>query len=131
MVEALARIDSAVAWNINVAGSATLTVARLRPGGIEQILGDRSTPPIFASAASPRCSATPVDGGMCVSGEVHFVSGCEDADWIHLFAEVEPDPESSGETAPAPGCPRGFRSPSRREGDGHVARHGNARYGLV
>lgn len=100
-VEALARIDGAVAWNVNVAGSAAVNLARLDRGGITRILGGHDLPPVLASAASPQCTATAVEGGLRVSGEVRFVSGCEDAEWILVIALVTP-PGGADDPPPAP-----------------------------
>lgn len=103
VVEALARIDSAAAWNVNVAGSAAVLATRLPVSGRTRILGGGEPPPVMAAAAFPRCAATAVEGGLRVSGDVHFVSGCEDADWLQILVEVagaDPPPVPEGAGAP-------------------------------
>lgn len=66
-------------------------VARISQMGLDRIFDGRETPPVFAGAAFPPCAATVVDGGIRVSGEVRFVSGCEDADWVFAVAMVAPE----------------------------------------
>ncbi|MGE0878801.1 MAG: acyl-CoA dehydrogenase family protein [Acidimicrobiia bacterium] len=95
--ELLARIDSAVGWNANQANGGALMASRLSPAAIDRLFGGRSLPPVFAGAAAPMCRAVPVEGGYEVTGEVRFVSGCEDADWIFAMAAI-PDPDGG----PAP-----------------------------
>jgi indole-3-acetate monooxygenase len=86
--EAVARIDSAAAWNLVMNGTVTGFLAWLPEEGAKEILADGPT--TVAGALFPPQPATRVDGGWRVTGHVPYASGCANARWWALPA-VEMD----------------------------------------
>ena len=86
--EAVARIDSAAAWNLVMNGTVTGFIAWLPADGAEEVMADGPT--TLAGALFPPQPATRVDGGWRVSGHVPYASGCANARWWALPA-VEMD----------------------------------------
>ena len=78
--EAVARIDSAAAWNLMLSAGASI----FSPVFLAKGLDDWYSKPkgIFAGALNPPGKAVPVDGGYRVTARTPFVSGCQNAEWI-------------------------------------------------
>jgi len=101
--EAIARIDSAAAWNLVMNGTITGFLAWLPEEGVKEILADGPT--TVAGALFPPQPATRVDGGWRVTGHVPYASGCANTRWWALPAvEMDGDkPKADPETGqPAP-----------------------------
>jgi alkylation response protein AidB-like acyl-CoA dehydrogenase len=86
VAEALARIDSAAAWNAQVCNASELFGAWFSDDASLQIFGAADA--IVAGAFNPHRRAEPVDGGYRVSGRTPFNSGCHGATWFIGLADV-------------------------------------------
>ena len=86
--EAVARIDSAAAWNLVMNGTVTGFIAWLPADGAREILAEGPT--TLAGALFPPQPAIRVEGGWRVTGHVPYASGCANATWWALPA-VEMD----------------------------------------
>lgn len=97
--EAVARIDSAAAWNLAQASAGIFMSARLSAEGLDRIYG-KLAQPIFSGAGFPPGTATRVEGGFTVSARLPFVSGCHRADWFFfpILTMVGDQPESDPNT---------------------------------
>ena len=101
--EAVARIDSAAAWNLVMNGTVTGFLAWLPEEGAKEMLADGPT--TVAGALFPPQPATRVDGGWRVTGHVPYASGCANARWWALPAiemdgdKPKVDPQT-GQAAP-------------------------------
>jgi indole-3-acetate monooxygenase len=101
--EAVARIDSAAAWNLVMNGTVTGFIAWLPADGAREILADGPT--TLAGALFPPQPAVRAEGGWRVTGHVPYASGCANAKWWALPAvemdgdkpKVDPD---TGQSAP-------------------------------
>ncbi len=102
--EAVAKIDSAAGWNLQIAAAAAGFIAWLPAEGAEEIYAD-GPDLVVAGAFFPPAGATKVDGGWVATGRTPFASGCHRADWF-LMPMVEMDGElpkidpATGEPAP-------------------------------
>ena len=108
--EAVARIDSAAAWNL-VMNQATGGFAAWLPAeGAEELFGDGPT--TVAGSFFPPGRATRVEGGWRITGQVAFTSGCDNARWLFMPAvEMDGDGQQSSSLAPRPrSSTRGTRS---------------------
>lgn len=76
--EAVARLDSAAAWNLQIAVAASTLMAFLPDAGAEEICSES---PQIAGALFPPGRAVPVEGGYRISARCPFVSGCHQASW--------------------------------------------------
>ena len=89
-IEEVARHDASVAWNMFVANSATLIAPFLDLDVARTIYADPRT--LIAWGPPNACQARAVDGGYRVSGRWDFASGCRQATWMGVHANVvEPD----------------------------------------
>ena len=101
--EAVARTDSAAAWNLVMNGTVTGFIAWLPADGAKELLADGPT--TLAGALFPPQPATRVEGGWRVTGHVPYASGCNNAKWMALPAvemdgdKPKVDPET-GRSAP-------------------------------
>jgi alkylation response protein AidB-like acyl-CoA dehydrogenase len=86
--EAVARIESAAAWNLVMNGTVTGFIAWLPADGAKEMLAEGPT--TVAGALFPPQPAIRVDGGWRVTGQVPYASGCTNAKWLALPA-VEMD----------------------------------------
>ena len=102
--EAVARIDSAAAWNLVMTQAVGGFVARLPVEGVQEIFGDG--PPTVAGALNPPGAATRVEGGWRITGRYPFGSGCHNAKWLGMPA-VEMDGDQP-KVDPATGQPAPF-----------------------
>lgn len=101
--EALARIDSAAAWNLVMNQAIAAYAAWLPVEGVRELF--RDGPPTVAGALNPPAAATRAEGGWRITGRVPFGSGCHHARWLAMPAvEMEdgrpkPNP-ATGQPAP-------------------------------
>jgi indole-3-acetate monooxygenase len=88
--EAVARIDSAAAWNLVMNQAIGGFVAWLPEEGATEIFGDGPT--TVAGALFPPGTAHRAEGGWRVTSRAPFASGCHNAAWFGLPAmEMEGD----------------------------------------
>jgi indole-3-acetate monooxygenase len=109
--EAIARIDSAAAWNLVMNQAVAAFSAWLPPKGIAELYTGGI--PTMAGALHPPGKAVRVDGGWRITGQVPFGSGCHHAQWLAMPAKEEgadtPFGAFSGEK-PRPSSTPGTRS---------------------
>ncbi len=85
LFEAVARIDSAAAWNLMLsAGSAMF--APLFPNGLNEWFGGSKG--VLGGALNPPGKVIPVDGGYRITSRTPFISGCHHAEWIASPAQI-------------------------------------------
>jgi alkylation response protein AidB-like acyl-CoA dehydrogenase len=90
VLEAVARIDSAAAWNLTMNQEIAAFAAWLPDAGAQELLGDGPT--TVAGALFPPAAAIRVDGGWRITGRCPFGSGCHNAKWLAMPAiEMEGD----------------------------------------
>jgi alkylation response protein AidB-like acyl-CoA dehydrogenase len=80
--EAVARIDSAAAWNLVMNQAISAYAAWLPPEGAREIC--RNGPATTAGAFNPPGTATRADGGWRITGRLPFGSGCHQAQWLAM-----------------------------------------------
>lgn len=91
VLEALARIDGPVAWNV-WNGNMGFAAALLPETGAARIWGAPSGPaadPVVVNSARPTGRARAVAGGYLLSGRWDLVSGIDSADWVALFGLLD------------------------------------------
>jgi indole-3-acetate monooxygenase len=86
--EAVARIDSAAAWNLVMNQAIAAYAAWLPAAGAQELF--RDGPPTVAGALNPPAAATRTEGGWRITGRCPFGSGCHSAMWLAMPA-VEMD----------------------------------------
>jgi alkylation response protein AidB-like acyl-CoA dehydrogenase len=102
--EAVARIDSAAAWNLQMNQVFTGLAAFLPDEGAREVFADGPT--TAAGAFFPPAAATKVDGGWRITGRVPFASGGHHSAWCAMAAlEMEGD---QPKLDPATGQPTGL-----------------------
>src|ERR1700712_436112 len=88
--EAIARIDSAAAWNLVMNQGIAAYVAWLPAKGAEELF--HQGVPTVAGALFPFGKAVRVSGGWQITGQVSFGSGCQNAQWLAMpMLEMEGD----------------------------------------
>lgn len=98
--EAVARIDSAAAWNLVMNQAIGGLAAWLPENGARELYGDGPT--TVAGAFFPPGRATRVEGGWRITARVPFASGCHNARWFVMPAfemdgdEPKIDPKIGG-----------------------------------
>jgi len=102
--EAVARIDSAAAWNLVMNQAIAAYAAWLPAEGARELFKDG--PATVAGALYPPQPARRVEGGWRVTGQVPFASGCANARWLGMPA-VEMDGDQP-RIDPATGRPAPF-----------------------
>jgi alkylation response protein AidB-like acyl-CoA dehydrogenase len=80
--EAVARIDSAAAWNLVMNQAISAYAAWLPPEGAREVF--RDGPATTAGAFNPPGSGTRADGGWHITGRLPFGSGCHQAQWLAM-----------------------------------------------
>jgi alkylation response protein AidB-like acyl-CoA dehydrogenase len=80
--EAVARIDSAAAWNLVMNQAISAYAAWLPPEGAREVF--RHGPATTAGAFNPPGTATRADGGWRITGRLPFGSGCHQAQWLAM-----------------------------------------------
>jgi alkylation response protein AidB-like acyl-CoA dehydrogenase len=88
VLEPLGRIDASVAWTVWNDNLGFFAVW-LPENGVAKIWGSESNPTIVNSTRLTG-SATPAENGYVLSGRWDIVTGVDAADWIVLFALVNP-----------------------------------------
>jgi len=101
-IEAVARRDASVAWNLFVANSAALIAAHLEPAAARAIFSPANA--LVAWGPPNAVVATIEPGGYRVSGRWDFASGCRNATWMGLHCMVadpggEPRLNAAGQPA--------------------------------
>ena len=81
--EAIARIDSAAAWCLQISSSISSFARWLPKGGAEEIF-ERGPDTIFAGGFFPPGPPVRVDGGWRVTSRTSFSSGCHRAQWFFV-----------------------------------------------
>jgi alkylation response protein AidB-like acyl-CoA dehydrogenase len=84
VVEAVAQIDSAAAWNLSMTQGIAQYAAWLPAEGAREIF--RDGPATVAGALNPPAAATRVAGGWRITGRCPFGSGCQNATWLAMPA---------------------------------------------
>lgn len=87
VVEAVARVDSAAAWNLEMLQTVAAYAAWMSPRGADELY--RNGIPTVAGALNPPARARRVDGGWLVTGQCPFASGCHHAQWLAMPAMEE------------------------------------------
>ena len=88
--EAIARIDSAAAWCVQMSNAVTVLGRFFSDRAVAEIFDGGNT--IMADAFHPVGAAVEVDAGYRLNGQFSFSSGCRHADWfIGLAAVMEGD----------------------------------------
>lgn len=82
--EAVARIDSAAAWNLVMNQAVGMLAAWLEDEGARELYGDGPT--LVAGAFFPPGTAISAAGGWRVTARVPFASGCDTAHWLVMPA---------------------------------------------
>lgn len=80
--EAVARIDSAAAWNLVMNQAISAYAAWLPAEGARDVF--RDGPATTAGAFNPAGTAIRANGGWRVTGRVPFASGCQQAQWLSM-----------------------------------------------
>ncbi len=94
--ETIARGDASAGWCVSIAATSSLLCAYLPEAGAAEIFGDPRA--VAAGVWAPRGKATPVDGGVRVSGRWSFCSGISHSRW--LFAGCLLDDPHAGADGP-------------------------------
>ena len=86
-IEAVAKADASIAWNLFVGNSSALIGAYLDPAVARQIYADPRTVICWGPPNQHKAKAVP--GGYRVTGRWDFASGCRAANWMgaHCFVE--------------------------------------------
>ena len=84
VIEAVTRIDPAAAWNLHMNQGFGCLAAWLPSAGVDDIF--REGVPTIASAFNPPASAVRAEGGWRITGQVPFLSGCQNARWLAVPA---------------------------------------------
>jgi alkylation response protein AidB-like acyl-CoA dehydrogenase len=84
--EALARIDSAAAWNVQVCNTSELFGGWFGDATSDEVFGSPNA--VVAGAFNPPRRAVAVADGYRVSGRTPFNSGCHHATWFLGLADV-------------------------------------------
>jgi indole-3-acetate monooxygenase len=85
-IEAVARHDASIAWNLFVANSAALIAPHLEPETARTIFAPADT--LIAWGPPNATVATIEPGGYRVSGRWDFASGCRSATWMGIHCMV-------------------------------------------
>ncbi len=104
---AVAKIDTAAGWNLQIAGAAAGFSAFLPAAGGEEVFA-KGPDVISAGGFFPPAAATRVSGGWRITGRTPFASGCDRADWL-LMPAIE-FVDGAPKLDPATGQPTGMVS---------------------
>ena len=85
--EQLARGDASAGWCVSIACTSSLLAGWMPEEGAAEVLG--SAADVAAGVWAPRGRATPVDGGLRVSGRWAFCSGISHSDWLFAGCVLE------------------------------------------
>jgi alkylation response protein AidB-like acyl-CoA dehydrogenase len=92
--ETIARGDASAGWCVSIAATSSLLSAYLPEAGAAEIFGDPRT--VAAGVWAPRGKATPVEGGVRVSGRWSFCSGISHSRWLFAGCVLD-DPHASAD----------------------------------
>jgi indole-3-acetate monooxygenase len=107
VLEAVARIDSAAAWNLVMNQAVSNFAGWLPAEGADELF--HCGVPTTASGFYPPATATRADGGWRITGQVSFASGCHHAKWLAMPAvEMEDGRPKSDPTTGQPAIFVGF-----------------------
>ncbi|GAA4694278.1 acyl-CoA dehydrogenase family protein [Pseudonocardia yuanmonensis] len=100
LIEEIATIDAAAAWNLYMSVTPSLFAMWLPEEGAREMLVDADVR--LAGSLFPPLTAVPVDGGYRVTGRAPFVSGCHAATWLGFAATITDDgvPRTTDEGEP-------------------------------
>jgi alkylation response protein AidB-like acyl-CoA dehydrogenase len=82
VIEELARVDGAVAWNVMISASTSMIGAFVTPAAAQALFPTPRTIGAGSFNAKGRPEVTPVAGGYRVTGRWTFASGCDHADFL-------------------------------------------------
>ena len=82
VMEELARIDTAVGWNVAIANACEPFGAWFPDTATDEVFGCPDA--VMAGAFFPSRRAVPVDGGYELTGRCGFSSNCHAATWMLL-----------------------------------------------
>jgi len=85
-IEEISRHDGSVGWNVFVGNSAALIAPFLDQETMHTIFGDPRA--VVAWGPPNACQARAVPGGYRIGGEWGFASGCRQATWMGVHAQV-------------------------------------------
>jgi alkylation response protein AidB-like acyl-CoA dehydrogenase len=111
VVEAIARIDPAAAWNLEMNQLAAASLGLFPEVTVREIL--RDGPTAIAGGLFPLAAAARVEGGWRITGRCPFASGAHNAPWL-LLPAVEMDGDQP-KIDPATGQPAPFAVLVRRD----------------
>lgn len=81
-IEAISEADGAAGWTLMIGiESLGIASAALHPETAEEVIA-KHPEVVFSGALNPLGRATPVEGGVRVSGRWPFASGCQHSDWF-------------------------------------------------
>jgi alkylation response protein AidB-like acyl-CoA dehydrogenase len=81
-IEAISEADGAAGWTLMIGiESLGIASAALRPDVAEELIA-KHPEVVFSGALNPLGRATPVEGGVRVTGRWPFASGCQHSDWF-------------------------------------------------
>jgi len=81
-IEAISEADGAAGWTLMIGiESLGIASAALQPDVVEEVIA-KNPEVVFSGALNPLGRATPVEGGVRVSGRWPFASGCQHSDWF-------------------------------------------------
>lgn len=86
VAEAIARIDSAAAWNLQVCSASETFGGWFDDETTEAVFGNPET--IVAGSFNPPRKAVVVEGGYRITGQTPFNSNCHGATWFAGLADV-------------------------------------------
>ncbi|MCM3925921.1 acyl-CoA dehydrogenase [Frankia sp. AiPs1] len=106
VLQALARVDASVAWQMGVQG----VISRMSDYLPEQVAGQlfQDSDGLVVGGINPSGQAEPVPGGYRLRGRWSFASGSTHADWLvcaSLVTELDPPAGAPAEGDPAEGDP--------------------------
>jgi len=93
--ERVARGDASAGWCVSIACTSSLLAGWLPEPGAAEVLGGGDD--VAAGVWAPRGRATPVDGGLRVSGRWAFCSGISHSNWLFAGCVLEDGGEGAGE----------------------------------
>jgi alkylation response protein AidB-like acyl-CoA dehydrogenase len=88
VVEEIARLDSAAAWNLQISVGSQFILAWLPDEGAAEILNSHPST-IIGGSFTPGRYAMAVEGGYRVSEQWPFVSGAHQCHWLGFLAQVK------------------------------------------
>ena len=85
--ERIAQGDASAGWCVSIACTSSLLAGWMPEAGAAEVLGGADD--VAAGVWAPRGRATPVDGGLRVSGRWAFCSGISHSDWLFAGCVLE------------------------------------------